>query len=185
MLGSLVTLAGAALAGCHRKKPATPQPTATAQAPALPVAGIDRSHKGEAEPATPFARLDGGPATLSQFRGRPLLVNLWATWCGPCVREMPALAALARANEGRFAFVAVSEDMNGKDAVTPFLAAHKLTDLPVYLDTKNVLLTALKIDNLPETIFYDAHGREIWRVTGDMDWSSSRARALIDERSAG
>ena len=156
-----------------------------APAPVLPAAGIDRSHKGDAEPTTPFARTDGGPATLSQFRGKPLLVNLWATWCGPCVKEMPALAALAKANTGKFGFIAVSQDMNGKAAVTPFLAAHTLTDLPVYLDTKNVLLTALKIDNLPETILYDAKGREIWRVTGDMDWSSAKAKALVGEGIAG
>lgn len=150
-----------------------------------PVAGIDRSHRGDAEPTIPFARMDGGPATLPQFRGKPLLVNLWATWCGPCVKEMPALAALAKANEGRFTFIAVSQDMNGKAAVTPFLAAHRLTDLPVYVDTKNVLLSALRIDNLPETILYDAKGREVWRVTGDMDWSSAKAKVLVDEGVAG
>lgn len=174
----------ALVAGCDRRKPSELQANvsdavSTDAAPAQPMGVVDTTHRGEAMPAVPFARADGAPATLATFRGKPLLVNLWATWCGPCVQEMPTLAALARRDD-RFHLVVVSQDMQGARAVVPFLAKQGLEDLPSYLDRQNVLMAALKSDTLPTTVLYDAGGKEKWRVVGAMDWTGPRAKKLID-----
>lgn len=147
--------------------------------PATPSGAVDRSHKGTAVPAVPVARLDNAPATLAAFRGKPLLVNLWATWCGPCVRELPTLDALAAARPD-LQVVAVSEDSR-TDAIAPFLAKHPAAHLTVLSDAKNVLLQRFGADNLPETILFDAHGREVWRLPGDLDWQGEGARKLLAE----
>jgi len=141
---------------------------------------LDIAQRGMDAPAMPFLSPDGGPATLSQFRGKPLLVNLWATWCAPCVSEMPTLDALAAREKDRLQVIVVSQDMAGKRAVAPFFAKAGFKMLQPYLDKENVLMLALKRETLPITIFYDAKGKEQWRVTGAMDWSSERAKTLID-----
>ena len=146
------------------------------------VAGkVDRSHKGADVPAIPFLGPDGGPATLAQFRGKPLLVNLWATWCAPCVAEMPTLDALAEREKGRIQVVVVSQDLAGKRAVDPFFEKGGYKMLQPYLHKENVLMLALKSQTLPTTIYYDAKGKEQWRVVGAMDWSGEEARALMEE----
>ncbi len=142
---------------------------------------VDIAHHGEAAPAIPFLGPDGGPATLASFRGKPLLVNLWATWCAPCIREMPALDKLARDRGGDFRLIVVSQDLAGKREVDPFFARNRFVALKPYLDKQNVLMEALKTDTLPTTVFYDAKGRERWRVTGSMDWAGERAKKLIDD----
>lgn len=140
---------------------------------------IDQSHKGEDMPAMPFVGPDGGPATLTKFRGKPLLVNLWATWCAPCVAEMPTLDALAEKHKGQLQVIAVSQDMMGRKVVDPFFAKHKFKMLQPYLDKDNALPLALKSQTLPTTIFYDSKGKEQWRVSGGMDWAGQGATELV------
>ena len=170
---SLMVLLLLVLAACNR------QPAGEEQA--QPHAGIDYSHAGEAAPAIPFTRPDGGPASLSSFRGKPLLVNLWATWCAPCVAEMPALDRLSARLDGRVQVVVISQDMAGRRAVDPFFAKGGFTRLTPYIDKENVLMLALKADTLPMTVLYDAAGREQWRITGAFDWEGAKARALLDK----
>jgi thiol-disulfide isomerase/thioredoxin len=174
------------IGGCDRQSPPAEQAADSANTPApdevtatspVPVAGaIDRSHKGEAAPDAGFLDPAGKPVTLAAFRGQPVLVNLWATWCGPCVKEMPTLDALA--GSGAVRVVAVSQDLGGAKAVTPFFEAHGFANLEPYLDPKLGLSTALGA-NLPTTILYDAQGHEVWRETGGYDWSG--AKTLIAE----
>jgi thiol-disulfide isomerase/thioredoxin len=119
------------------------------------------------------------------FRGRPVLVNLWATWCGPCVVEMPSLDALAaRAGPG-LEILAISQDLDGRRKVTDFFAAHRFSRLEPYLDPQMQLMPALGLDTLPTTILYDSHGREVWRMTGMADWQSPRAARLLAEAGGG
>ncbi len=131
-------------------------------------------------PAIPFLGPDGGPATLTAFRGRPLLVNLWATWCGPCVKEMPTLDALAGREASRFQLIVVSQDDGGKHAVDPYFAKAGFTHLQPYLDKEHVLMEPLKTDTLPTKIIYynTVIDQSIKKKT--MDWSGERARTLID-----
>ncbi|MEH3107544.1 MAG: TlpA disulfide reductase family protein [Sphingomonas fennica] len=183
-----ILLAGAlaALAACDRKKEAEPQPAAPqAEAPKEPATVVLTDDKGKAAPAMPFVGPDDAPATLATFRGKPLLVNMWATWCAPCIAEMGTLDALAAREAGRVQVVAISQDMEGRRAVGPFFAKRQFKALQPYLDKENVLMLALKADSLPLTILYDAEGKELWRVRGAMDWTGAKAKTLIDDAVAG
>ena len=131
-------------------------------------------------PAIPFSdEKGGGPATLTQFRGKPLMVNLWATWCAPCIAEMPAIDAMADREKDRFRVITVSQDLQG-DKVAPFFKEKGFRNLPQYLDQQNVLMQAFQTETLPTTIFFDAKGKEQWRVLGAMDWNGEAAKKLID-----
>jgi len=189
----LLLLGGLATAACDRAGDAPLQANGTAAnatvtapspdevppdaAPARSPATFDRSHRGEAMPAGRFAGLDGKSVALADFSGKSVLVNLWATWCAPCVKELPTLDRLA-ADGVRV--VAVSQDTEGADKVRPFLAQRSLNRVQVLLDPKLELGTAFA-GNLPVTILYDAKGREVWRRTGDVDWTSTEARAAVAE----
>lgn len=147
------------------------------------IAKVDTSKKGQEMPAIPFLGPDGGPATLTKFRGKPLLVNLWATWCAPCIAEMPALDELAAREQGRLQVIVVSQDMAGQRVVDAHFAKYKYKLLQPYLDKDNVLPLALKTETLPTTIFYDAAGNEQWRVFGAMDWRGEQAKKLLAGKS--
>ena len=141
---------------------------------------IDRSHRGTAAPPATFTGPDDAPVTLADFRGRPLLVNLWATWCAPCVAEMPTLDALAAARGEAMTVVAVAQDLQGAEVVDPWFRKARLKALQPYLDPENGLLDAAN-SALPTSIYYDAEGREIWRVVGAIDWQGDEAKALLAE----
>jgi thiol-disulfide isomerase/thioredoxin len=198
-----------ALGGCDRQKAAEPQgngadavasaaPAAPAGAPMgaetgnaahaqYPTGRLDRSHAGTAAPDLVFEGPDGRPARLSAFRGRPLLVNLWATWCGPCIVEMPSLDALAgRQGDGQgVQIVAVSQDSGGRQKVTDFFAARHFQHLQPYLDSEMGLMMGLGLDTLPTTILYDSQGREVWRMVGMAEWTGDRVARLLLEADAG
>ncbi|MBV8686026.1 MAG: TlpA family protein disulfide reductase [Alphaproteobacteria bacterium] len=174
-------------AACDRPAPApangaAAQAQAPQAAPAPPAAGkVDRSRAGKAAPDTEFDDPDGDTVTLASFAGKPLLLNFWATWCGPCVKEMPTLDRLAADQGGKLQVVALSQDMDGREKVDAFFEKAKLETLQPYMDTKLALMGALGVDVLPTTILFDSQGREVWRVTGEMDWTGATARALVAE----
>lgn len=197
----IVCLLGSALmvAGCDRKSP-PPEQANVADATAAsadevapdeatggatggttaPAEKIDRSHKGEAGPAVSFTAPGGKTVTLADFKGKPLLLNLWATWCGPCVAEMPTLDAVAGTLKGKVQVVAVSQDLQGAEKVTPFFAQKKFANLQPYLDAKAGLSLAYQA-NLPTTILYDSDGKEVWRMLGGNEWNTPAAAKLIAE----
>lgn len=183
-------------AGCDRQSPPSGQANAgiaatngiasdevaPSGAPAAAAVGIDRSHKGEAAPTAAFKGPDGTPTSLATFRGKPVLVNLWATWCGPCVAELPTLDAAARGLKGKVAVIAVSQDTQRTAGVPAFLTAHGAASLKPYIDDQMALSMGYGA-NLPTTILFDAAGREVWRWNGGNDWAGAKAKALIDEAS--
>jgi thiol-disulfide isomerase/thioredoxin len=192
LIACLPLLAALSLGACDKAKPSNEQGAgnmATAEVsppaptnPPLPVGSkLDRSHKGDAMPAMPFAAPGGAPATLGSFRGHPVLVNFWATWCAPCVKELPTLDALAARETGKMAVVAIGMDMGGDAQVQPFWKSHGLTALTAYTDAKNGLLTATGAAELPTTILYDSKGKEVWRASGGMDWTGPDAAKLLAE----
>ncbi|UAK23589.1 TlpA family protein disulfide reductase [Sphingomonas nostoxanthinifaciens] len=177
---SLTTLA--LMGGCHKQEAPAPQaqqqaaPTPEPAAPALAVVTDD---KGKALPAAEIKTLDGTAVKLADLKGKPLLVNLWATWCVPCVKELPTLDALAAQQAGKLQVVAVSQDLEGARVVAPFVAKRGFKTLKPYLDTSNALMLALKEEGLPVTILYGADGKEVWRLRGDLDWTGAKAKELL------
>lgn len=173
-----IILSALLFAGCQKKEPAANNVAATADAPEK---GVDRSHKGQPAPDEAFVDPDGGEISLADFKGTPVLVNLWATWCAPCVKELPTLNALARKHDkdGALGVIAVSQDMGPQGSVEAFLKKLKVDDLGAYHDPKMALSGALNAQVMPTTILYDAQGREVWRYVGDLDWTSAEAAKLL------
>ena len=131
-------------------------------------------------PRTAFAGRDGGDRTLADFRGKVVLVNFWATWCAPCVREMPSLVRLHRTLAGdRFALLALSQDLKGWAAIDPFVKRHGLAALQVFLDRKGVFARTLGVRGLPTTILFGQDGQELGRLEGVAEWDSAEAVALM------
>lgn len=141
---------------------------------------IDRSHKGEGMPPVAFRAPDGHLTKLEAFKGKPVLLNLWATWCAPCVREMPALDRLAQREGAKLQVLTVSQDLEGATKVTPYFQKAGFKALKPYLDPDVGLSTHYGV-NLPTTVLYDAQGREVWRVAGDMDWDGETAKEWLAE----
>jgi thiol-disulfide isomerase/thioredoxin len=138
------------------------------------------SKRGQAMPGASFAAPDGTPVTLAKFKGRPVLVNLWATWCAPCVAELPTLDALAKRAGDRLQVIVVSQDIaDDRPKVDAFWAQRKFTALLPYLDPDYKLDTAYGTGQLPTTILYDKDGLEVWRVVGGMNWDGPRANTLL------
>jgi thiol-disulfide isomerase/thioredoxin len=172
-----------ALAACHPQ--ANQQPASNEAAPAADtgVKGVHRDAKGKPAPAATFNDPDGKPVTLASFKGKPVLVNLWASWCAPCVKELPTLDQLAR--KGDVQVAAVSQDDGPHASVVAFLQAHKIATLEPYQDPKMALSGALGPDTvLPTSILIDANGKEVWRYVGDLDWTSPEAAKLLAEAGA-
>jgi thiol-disulfide isomerase/thioredoxin len=172
------------LAGCEKQEPAANEVAAT---PGVPAKGVDRSHKGQPAPDAAFVDPDGGEISLADFRGTPVLVNLWATWCAPCVKELPTLNALAEAHEkdASIGVIAVSQDMAPQGSVEAFLGKLKADSLGAYHDPKMALSGALDAQVLPTTILFDAQGKEVWRYVGDLDWTGKEAARLLADRPSG
>lgn len=133
-----------------------------------------------AAPALQFTDAKGQKRSLADYKGHVLLVNLWATWCGPCVEEIPTLAALAgqmRAYGGLV--LPISIDANGAQTVRPFYALHAITDLPILLDTDGDNLDVLNTDGVPVSLIIDPAGRLVGRLDGSANWNTPRVRAFL------
>lgn len=155
---------------------------AAAPAPAAPATTgkVDRSHKGEAAPDFAFADPEGVKKTLADYRGKPVLVNLWATWCAPCVAEMPTLEALAKRESGRIEVLTISQDLDGPAKVVPYFQKAGFKTIEPWSEPDLRFTTGMGV-NLPTTILYGRDGKEVWRVSGAMDWVGDEAKVLLGE----
>ena len=180
----VLLLIGLSAAACDRQNAEAPQAQATeGTADATSGKGVDRSHKGETAPAVTFKNPDGGDFNLARFKGGPVLVNLWASWCAPCVKELPTLQKLAeaQAQDGKLGVIAVSQDMAPKGSVDAFLESKQISRFAAFHDPEMALSTALGVQVMPTTILYDAAGKEVWRYVGDLDWNGPEAAKLLSE----
>ena len=167
--------------GCDRETKEPAQPAASAS-PAGELSGVlDRSHKGSDLPDFSFADPSGKQVRLAALKGKPLLINLWATWCGPCVIEMPMLDKLAAERAGKLKVLTVSQDLTNPQKVAAFFTDRKLANLEPWLDPDNALAQHYQVGTLPTTIYYDTDGREVWRFTGGHDWGNAETAAMLAE----
>lgn len=131
-------------------------------------------------PDTVFASQKDGEKTLQDLQGRVTLVNFWATWCGPCVRELPSIERLHTALSGDdFQIALVSQDRDGWKRIVPFLKRLKIKGPESFLDEKLKLSRALSVRSLPVSLLLDAEGNEVGRVAGAAEWDTPEALALI------
>jgi thiol-disulfide isomerase/thioredoxin len=134
----------------------------------------------EALPEIKFQDAEGKVRTLADWHGKVVLLNLWATWCVPCRKEMPALDRLQEElGSDRFEVVAVSVDRKGIEGARRFLDETKAGKLGLYVDPTTRMLADLKAIGLPATLLIDAQGREIGRLLGPAEWDSEDAKRLI------
>jgi thiol-disulfide isomerase/thioredoxin len=146
---------------------------------------VDRTFAGDELPEVTLTDPAGATMALGEATGKPVLLNLWATWCVPCVTEMPLLDRIAGEMDGKLTVLTVSEDLEGTTAVPAFFAEKGFEHLPQWLDQNNDLAFAFGGGgSLPLTVLYDAEGKEMWRVIGAYDWESEEARALLAEAMA-
>ena len=122
----------------------------------------------------------GKELNLASLKGQPVLINLWATWCAPCVAELPQLDKLAAENPG-LKVLTVNQDMDKLDRVAGFLADKGGPRLEPWLNSDNSLTFQFGAETLPATVYYDAQGREAWRIVGPREWLDAETKALLAE----
>jgi len=154
-------------------RPESPAPTA-------PVSRLALHDQPVPVPAFGFTDAGGAPLSLDSFKGRTVLLNIWATWCAPCRKEMPSLDRLQAAMGGPdFQVVALSIDRGGVAPVRVFFGEVGLTRLGIYLDPPSASTRAFNVVGIPTTLLIDGEGREIGRATGPAEWDSSEIKVLI------
>jgi thiol-disulfide isomerase/thioredoxin len=122
----------------------------------------------------------GQARSLADFRGKIVLLNVWATWCTPCIKEIPALDGLAAALNGPdFAVVAVSIDRKGIDAVRKVFAERGVQKLPIYIDRSGEALRTVRAIGLPASLLIDREGREFGRAVGPAQWDDDATIAFF------
>jgi thiol-disulfide isomerase/thioredoxin len=148
----------------------------------------DRTKLGEFVPSAPpfpapevsLADPTGQTVRLSALRGKPVLVNLWATWCEPCLREMPSLERLQSRLGERIAVLAVSEDRGGNKSVEPFIAKLGLKSVKIYIDPKSEVGHAFGARGLPTSFLIDREGKVLGRVEGAAEWDSPKILGVLE-----
>src|SRR6516164_82593 len=147
----------------------------------------ERARLGEFIPASPllpapaisFVDLAGNTVSLSDFAGKMVLINLWATWCEPCLREMPSLGRMQSRLRDKITVVALSEDRGGSKAVEPFVDKLGLKSIKTYLDPKSAAQRAFKVQGLPTSFLIDRQGRILGRVEGAAEWDAPKLLGVL------
>jgi thiol-disulfide isomerase/thioredoxin len=175
----MLAAAGTLAAGLIARKPRAEalQDLAAALAPTDPPV---------AAPDIVFISADGREHHLTEFIGHGMVINLWATWCVPCVAEMPALAALSKTlAPDDIAVLPLSSDRGGASAVQAFYQEHAIAGLPVLLDPKGAAARAWHARGIPTSLIIDKKGQERARLEGSADWSTPTAAATVRRLVAG
>ncbi|MBV9826207.1 MAG: TlpA family protein disulfide reductase [Alphaproteobacteria bacterium] len=156
-------------------------------AAATRAAADDQMKLGEFIPANPaqpapdvtFTNMNGAPLHFTDFKGKPVVVNLWATWCQPCLREMPSLERLQSKLEGKLTVAAISEDRGGAKIVEPFLGENHIQTVKVFLDPKSEVGHAFKTRGLPTSIVIDAKGNVVGEIEGPTEWDGPKMMSVL------
>ena len=143
-----------------------------------PTSGLE---EGLAAPDFTFPGIDGTEVSLSDFKGKVVLVNIWATWCKPCVDEMPSMEKLYRKFKGQnFEILAVSIDEAGRDTVAPFMNKYKLT-FPALIDSKGTIKSLYGATGVPESFIVDKNGILVNKIVGATNWATPEAFRFFQE----
>ena len=127
-----------------------------------------------------FTNPEGAELYLSDFAGKHVLVNFWATWCAPCRKEMPMLSELqAEFGGDAFEVVTIATGRNNLTGIRKFMEEIEVDNLPLYLDPKSTLARDMAVLGLPITVILDPDGQEIARMRGDAEWNSESAKNII------
>ncbi len=138
------------------------------------------AHPPKPLPDLEFLDASDKPMRLADLTGKARLINLWATWCGPCVKEMPSLDRLQAAlPKDKFVVLPISLDGPSKAKVAPFYKERKLANLGIYYDKGRKAMSVLDVSLLPTSILVDPAGRELGRLEGDADWDTPEGIALM------
>ena len=131
-------------------------------------------------PDTVIVDAEGAEFRLSDWQGKVLVVNFWATWCAPCREEMPSLDALeAEMGGDDFAVLTIAAGRNPVPAIHKFFEEQQIVNLPVLRDERQVLARGMGVMGLPVTVLVDRDGMEIARVIGELDWASPAVKDVI------
>ena len=123
----------------------------------------------------------GNPRSIAEWRGKPVLINFWATWCAPCREEMPSLERLQKKMaDTPFEVVTVATGRSDARGVDKFLNEIGVTELPRLRDPKMQMARDMGVLGLPVSVLVDADGREVARLIGDADWDTPEAAAIIE-----
>lgn len=155
------------------------RPAAAASDPP-PFGVFDPASSLQPAPKVSFADAAGHKFDIADFAGKVVIVNLWATWCAPCRREMPSLERLQTRLGDKITVLAISEDTRGEKAVAPFVAKLGLKSVKIYLDPKSAVAQAFKVDGLPTSFVIGRKGRMLGRVVGEAKWDSPKMLATIE-----
>jgi thiol-disulfide isomerase/thioredoxin len=151
--------------------------------PAPRLASIETLQRTEPPaPLPPAALVDAAGVVhgLAEFAGTGLVINLWATWCVPCVAELPGLAVLARRlKDSSIRVLPLSSDRDGAPVVASYYHQHGIEGLPIWLDPKGEAVRIWGVQGIPTTLIVDREGRERGRLVGAVDWASDAAAAEI------
>ncbi|MGY3439082.1 MULTISPECIES: TlpA family protein disulfide reductase [unclassified Marinovum] len=130
--------------------------------------------------ATDFTDFDGAALNLSDYHGKVVLLNFWATWCAPCRKEMPMLADLQTELGGAdFEVVTMATGRNPAPAMTRFFDTVGIKNLPLHRDPDQLIARGMGVFGLPTTVILDRQGQEVARMQGEADWSSDSAKAIL------
>jgi len=133
-------------------------------------------------PSTPFFDENDKATTLGAFKGKVLLVNFWATWCVPCVSEMPALEELQKElGDKGLEVLAISQDFKGLEAVKKFYTRNRIQGLKAYSDKKGKLYGQFNGKGLPFSVFISREGKVLSLLTGEIDWHSPAMKGFIKD----
>ncbi len=131
-------------------------------------------------PDLKFTDASGKPLSLANYRGSGLIVNVWATWCGPCVAELPTFAAISQSlAKSKILVLPISVDLNGAKAVQPFYTSHGISDLPILLDPDGDTTNVLNAPGIPVTVIINPQGQLVGRLDGSANWNSATTLALV------
>ena len=171
-LGSLALIEWPFRQDQRRPEQAASSASGGAASPAATLGEFTALDPSRPAPALAFTERDGTPRQLADFRGHWVLVNLWATWCGPCIEEMPSLGRLQAVLGDRLTILAISEDRGAASAVDPFLKKLDIKALPIYLDPKAAAGQAFAVRGLPTSVLIDPQGRLVAKLEGKADWEA-------------